>query len=50
MKYIMTLFIMLMFFGCSDSSSGEIQTSQDTQNLQPNVENSDLQPPKPPVL
>ncbi len=51
MKYILGLFVSLVFFGCSDSASEDAtQSSNDTQKLQPELENRELQPPKPPAL
>ncbi len=51
MKYILGLFIIVFIIACSDSATKDAaQTSANTQNLQPVVENKDIQPPRPPSL
>ena len=51
MKYILGLLIIAFIVACSDSATKDAaQTSENTQNLQPMVENRDIQPPKPPSL
>ena len=46
MKYILSLATLLLMLGCGSES----KTTQDTQQLQPKLENEELRPPKPPSL
>ncbi len=51
MKYIISVFVVLIFIGCGDETKSEVSAvSKDTQTLQPQVEDKNLQPPKPPSL
>ncbi|MDO8454915.1 MAG: hypothetical protein Q7S59_10130 [Sulfurimonas sp.] len=51
MRYLLGMITVLIFLGCSDNKSAASDSSiSNTDALQPNVENKELQPPKPPAL
>jgi len=51
MRYVVTLLIMLlMFAGCNNGSSHTKASDSVNDVPQPNVQNRELQPPKPPSL
>jgi len=52
MKYILSLALVFFIFGCDDKVQGDSITSslEDTEQLQPKVEDKNLQPPTPPSI
>ncbi len=51
MRYIIISFLVVLFIGCSDSeNSSQVSSISDTSKLQPTLDNSELQPPRPPEI
>jgi len=52
MKFLLSIMLVLLFFGCRDSKSDSDNQSTiaDTTSLQPDITNRELQPPRPPAL
>ncbi len=54
MKYLLAIMTVLLFLGCGGSDNKANLTEQsdisNTDALQPSVQNTELQPPKPPAL
>ncbi|MEA1918594.1 MAG: hypothetical protein U9N52_02035 [Campylobacterota bacterium] len=51
MRYLASIVIILaMFAGCNSDSTSQVDQNSVSDLPQPNVQNSELQPPKPPSL
>ncbi|MFA6136768.1 MAG: hypothetical protein WC667_01655 [Sulfurimonas sp.] len=50
MRYLLGIIMVLIFLGCGDDKSSSQSSISNTDALQPNIENKELQPPKPPTL
>lgn len=50
MRYLLVIITVLLFLGCSDDKSSGQSSISNTDALGPNIENKELQPPKPPAL
>ncbi|MFA6192332.1 MAG: hypothetical protein WC665_08275 [Sulfurimonas sp.] len=50
MRYLLGVMMVLLFLGCDNDKSSSQASISNTDALVPNIENKEMQPPKPPAL